>query len=254
MHQLTRIFVILGVLGQFVFGSTPSSTVQLAQAIQQGDLTRVKQLMKASNTIDQEMQVGGYSLITPLGLAVAANQLSIAKWLLQQGASWEEQVQDTGYVIDETVWAFAIRKGNPEMVTLFLSHGANPNNLGSFSDTPISYAIMFSTLQMVKLLESHGAKLSVKNMDSDNTQYIHIAASANNLPVAQYLLSKGADVNARTLSGFTPLHFAAGKGHMQMVQFLLQQGAKKDAKDFEGKTPRDWALEGNHTQVANLLK
>jgi ankyrin repeat protein len=51
----------------------------------------------------------------------------------------------------------------------------------------------------------------------------------------------GADVNAANSKAFTALHGAAYRGLDDVVQFLVQKGARLDAKDSEGRTPAVFA-------------
>jgi ankyrin repeat protein len=43
--------------------------------------------------------------------------------------------------------------------------------------------------------------------------------------VVQQLLGAGADTNAKTEDGWTPLHGASGNGHDKVVQLLIKAGA-----------------------------
>jgi hypothetical protein len=61
-------------------------------------------------------------------------------------------------------------------------------------------------------------------------------------PVAvRLLIAKGADVNAKGRSGWTPLHFAANGGHREVAKLLIAKGADLNAKTSDGVTPLDWA-------------
>ena len=51
------------------------------------------------------------------------------------------------------------------------------------------------------------------------------------------LISVGADVNARSTDGWTPLMFAARKSTPEIVQLLLEEGAELEARGREGWTP-----------------
>jgi ankyrin repeat protein len=55
--------------------------------------------------------------------------------------------------------------------------------------------------------------------------------------VAELLLTKGADINARNDDGWTPLHWAARNGCDQETEFLLGRNAAVDARDKDGNTP-----------------
>lgn len=44
------------------------------------------------------------------------------------------------------------------------------------------------------------------------------------------LVAKGADIQAKTRDGLTPLHCAARSGHDQVVDILLENGAFMHAK------------------------
>ena len=68
------------------------------------------------------------------------------------------------------------------------------------------------------------------------------------------LLDAGADIEAETSDGYTPLHWAARKGHVDIVAALLAAGADVQAKDNQGRTPRDLARANKHYKIANILK
>ena len=63
------------------------------------------------------------------------------------------------------------------------------------------------------------------------------AAEERALESAQVLLNLGADVNAATETGWTPLHAAAFVGADTLVEFLVENGAKLDVQNGCGQTP-----------------
>ena len=54
--------------------------------------------------------------------------------------------------------------------------------------------------------------------------------------------SCNADCNIHTYSGCTPLHVAAGRGQIELVAYLVSVGANPDACTDEGDTPLDLAV------------
>ncbi|MBX9744379.1 MAG: ankyrin repeat domain-containing protein [Chlamydiales bacterium] len=82
---------------------------------------------------------------------------------------------------------------------------------------------------------------------------LHHAISEGRFNEARSLIAAGANIEAETFDGVTPLHLAASfiaPGHVQMVEFLLEKGANPNAKDLEHKTPLHHV---NRLEVAKLL-
>ncbi len=65
------------------------------------------------------------------------------------------------------------------------------------------------------------------------------------------LLEKGADVNAKTDAGFTPLCDAAQFGHKEIVELIIAKGADVNAKRG---APLNAAIITKHTEIAELLR
>jgi ankyrin repeat protein len=80
---------------------------------------------------------------------------------------------------------------------------------------------------------------------------LHYAASKE---IAELLIAKGADLNAKDNNGWTPLHEAARKGHKEVVELLIAKGADLNAKDFGDTTPLDWAIHSEEIETADLLR
>ena len=68
------------------------------------------------------------------------------------------------------------------------------------------------------------------------------------------LISVGADVNARSTDGWTPLMFAARKSTPEIVQLLLEKGADVNARGIFGRTPLMFAARKSSTpEMVQLL-
>ena len=74
-----------------------------------------------------------------------------------------------------------------------------------------------------------------------NKTPLHYAAMGNSLCIGDLLISKGANINAKTKEGSynfgdkgskTPLHYAAEKNSTEIGELLISKGADINAKDM----------------------
>lgn len=59
------------------------------------------------------------------------------------------------------------------------------------------------------------------------------------------LLDAGAEINARTKDGQTPLMLAAQSAKLRLIKFLVEKGANTKLTDNKGKTVYDYALKAD---------
>jgi ankyrin repeat protein len=98
-----------------------------------------------------------------------------------------------------------------------------------------------------KFLVKNGNDVKAVDAESGYTM-LHTAANGYDIAIVKYLISKGADVNAKNNYGQTPLHLAAGSGHdwgVKVVKYLVSKGADVHAQDNSANTPLDQAKEWN---------
>jgi ankyrin repeat protein len=50
------------------------------------------------------------------------------------------------------------------------------------------------------------------------------------------------------------LHLAAEEGHKEIAELLIDKGANVNAKGLDGQTPLDWAMAGVKKETADLLR
>lgn len=86
---------------------------------------------------------------------------------------------------------------------------------------------------------------------------IHEAAAVGNLAsVSALLASDSRLVRAKTATLVTPLHYAAVRGHPAVAKLLLDAGADLEARTEDGRTPLQFAFENpeiNETDRAALV-
>jgi ankyrin repeat protein len=105
---------------------------------------------------------------------------------------------------------------------------------------------------ITKLLLEHGADVNAKTPDGDTP--LHYAAMHRNYEVVPLLISFGAKINAKGKGDWTPLHWAAMGTSLELVEILLAEGADINAKDKLGETPLDVAEDVDIIGLLNRYK
>lgn len=122
-------------------------------------------------------------------------------------------------------------------------------------DVSISDAVKAGALDKVKqMAEANPELLNFK--EQNGVTLLHLAVAHDRADVAEFLLSKGADVNAKTNSGKTSLHISAGNRNSTKAtaELLLAKGADANARDEATLTPLHYALAlGGSVAVGELL-
>ncbi|CAI9718982.1 E3 ubiquitin-protein ligase HACE1 isoform X1 [Octopus vulgaris] len=82
---------------------------------------------------------------------------------------------------------------------------------------------------------------------------LHIAANCGSYECLSLLLKKGATVNARDVSGCTPLHLAARNGKRKCLNKLLEHDADINIRNNEGLTTIHWLAVNGRTELLHDL-
>ena len=106
---------------------------------------------------------------------------------------------------------------------------------------------------MAAFFLSKGANVNAKSRGG--TTPLLVAAGHGHETVAKLLIKHGADVNARgTLYELAPLHVTCRNGHTRISKLLLDSGAEVNVRDAEGFTALDHAVKQGHGKIARLLR
>lgn len=143
-----------------------------------------------------------------------------------------------------------IKDGNLLEVRYDLEMGASA--AGDDTTSPLYLAIDRERPDIIGLLTANGADVNAKT--TRGTTPLHYACEhARSTAVVTVLIEAGADVNARDLAQRTPLHWAADSGATDLVDLLIERGADINAKDELLWTPLKLATMKNSTSVRDLL-
>ncbi len=112
-------------------------------------------------------------------------------------------------------------------------------------------AVWKEDISAVKELLAKGADPNAKS--AIGTSPLHGAAKKSEVEITRALIAQGADVNARDQSGLTPLMAAASANQIHNMEALLAAGARVDAKDDKGFTALMWAVVQGFPQGVEVL-
>lgn len=209
---------------------------------------------------------------TALNLAARNRRWNIVELLVNGGA-------DVNSADSEGLMPlhYAAKSGDNETVERLIAQGADVNAKDAHGDTPALLAAMWNRRDTVTLLVSKGADtsiqlaaylgdlaqvkgfldsgVSVNPQDGYTPTALHAAAIGDQKEVAEFLLSKGASVNAQPsiFGGATPLHFAVFAGSRDLAELLIGKDAEIEAKLKNGHTPLYYAAYRDEVDMARLL-
>lgn len=132
----------------------------------------------------------------------------------------------------------AVQKGTVDDVKYFIKEeGVDVDVKGKNDDTPLKTASWYGRVEIIEFLISSGANVNAKNKFGVTPLF-----DAANAEVVKALVSKGADVNAKLTNGSsqTPIHYAR---NAEVVKALISSGADANVKDTYGRPPLHLVLD-----------
>ncbi|MFA6187089.1 MAG: ankyrin repeat domain-containing protein [Phycisphaerae bacterium] len=90
-------------------------------------------------------------------------------------------------------------------------------------------------------------------VDIEKLPPLHKAAYGGHYQTSEQLIEQGANVNEKSINGWTPLHIAAIGGHRMLSELLLNKGADIKVIDDKGRTAAKLAEICGHNGLAEFL-
>jgi uncharacterized protein len=203
---------------------------------------------------------------TPLQWAVYEENVAEVRRLIKAGAN-VSLANNYG----ATPMGLAAEVGNTEIIKLLLDAGANADSPNADGQTALQQVARTGNVAAAELLVKHGAKVDAKEKWGGQTALMW--ASARRHPeMMQFLISKGADVNALSTDrdyqrhvtaegrpknldsgGFSPLLYAARENCFACVKVLLDSKADINLQDPDGVSPLMVAILNTNWDLAKQL-
>ncbi|RAP36170.1 hypothetical protein B1207_08425 [Legionella quinlivanii] len=189
--------------------------------------------------------------LTPLMLAVQHGKQEVMEALQLAGA-------DFNYALPNGLFPLfmAFQKNFRSLALWMMEHvpGLDLNQMIDSRMTSLHLAIQGGEIEAAKELVRRKARPDIRRK-SDGYTAFHCAASQGEVELLQIMLAANPDlaVDMPLESKKTALHLAAQAGQLAAVQFLIGKGALIDAQNLEGETPLVLAIKAGQLETAQWL-
>jgi ankyrin repeat protein len=162
----------------------------------------------------------------PLFVACKKGNVEIVEYFIEQcGADVEQkgvyEVPDDRSIHYVTpLWCASVA-GKLSVVKCLVKHGANVNSVSDTGSTPVRSACFMTHLDIVTYLVENGADILKPNYNGGTC----LINSVQSVPLCEFLLEHGADVNAQDIQFKTALHYAIQEHRFETTKLLLEHGA-----------------------------
>jgi ankyrin repeat protein len=157
---------------------------------------------------------------------------------------WEDY-EELVYAIERDKTKEAIRIFEQEMMTP--AEAVRPTG-----DNVMHVWAEFGRVELLSHFNKSGGELWSKNYADELP--IHLAAREGQIEVIGYILDNSPiPVDVQTIDGWTPFHYSVNNGYLAAVEFLISKGANINAIDKFGRTALHWAVRYNFKEIAEYL-
>jgi ankyrin repeat protein len=160
----------------------------------------------------------------------------------------------------------AVMRDDVGSIKVLLDHGADKNVRGPQGYGPLSLAIEEQDYEAAKALIDAGADTNAPAGDQRLTPLMIAVAETQAAPgamflpsstrpieIAEMLVQRGANVNARDKDGMTALMIAASHDNAPAIGLLLQSGADAGAKNNRGQTALNVAKLNDNQEAVQAI-
>lgn len=124
-----------------------------------------------------------------------------------------------------------------------------PDDRSVHSVTPLWCAAVSGKLSVIRCLAHHGADINAVS-DTGSTP-VRSACFMTHLEIVQFLVENGADIRKANYNGGTCLINSVQS--VQLCKFLLKHGADVNARDIQNKTALHYAIQEHRLETTKLL-
>ncbi|KAF4622733.1 hypothetical protein G7Y89_g14292 [Cudoniella acicularis] len=187
--------------------------------------------------------------LTPFHWAACENRVEICKEYLKLAKKHGKSL-NLEQSVGETPLGCALRRGHPETAKLLIEAGADVHHRNGIGHSPLMFAPFVKDHTVFRSIVEKGVDINVRD-HQDQITALHVAAAKKDLAGCKLLVARGADIDAQTKDGWSPLIVAVDYHATEVVEFLLSAGADPSLKGEFGMMIFEYAQ--NYAPVEKLL-
>lgn len=155
---------------------------------------------------------------------------------------------------NRTALDWATARSQLEDMTTLIQHGADVNNMDTTGRTPVLHAVDTHDVETLRtVLKAGGDPNPVYAKGMFRSSPLTAAGFAGMQDLLKTLLDFEANPNARNPEGLTALHSVARTHNTECALLLLEYGADLNATSTQGQTPMTVAITHNNHPVLRLF-
>ena len=208
------------------------------QAIEQGNLQRLRELLAENPSLAEARSAQGVSIVL---VARYAFQMELVELLLAH-----EPVLDafTCAALGRASELEALLEHDRGLAQAFQGDGF----------TALQLACFFGSPECARTLLERGAQIEAVSQNGMELRALHAAAASKRADIVELVLAHGAEPNLQQHGGWTALHAAVNNADEPVVRALVARGADANIANDFGKTALDLAREKQLDALVRLLE
>lgn len=211
-----------------------------------GDTLALDKHLSEGFDIEEDIKLGKYTRLSPLGLALIMENFDSIKWLVEKGANLN--------VKGNPSFLLAVRYCDEEVIRFLVEEGAKINVENAVKSEAFSQALYGHKYESLPLIHKLG-----HSVEKYGGEAFRSAVDDGNYEVLDFFIKNGVDINYNAPDSVypfkpTPLCVAARYVDLKMCKYLVENGADVTITEKDGMRPYSIAVEKGDEEMAEYFK
>ena len=222
------------------------SVPEIVSDIINGDTLALDKHLSEGFDIEEDIKLGKYTRLSPLGLALIMESFDSVKWLVEKGANLN--------VKGNPSFLLAVRYCDEEVIRYLVEEGAKINVVNAVKSEAFSQALYGHKYENLPLIHKLG-----HSVEKYGGEAFRNAVDDENYEVLDFFIKNGVDINYNAADSVypfkpTPLCVAARYVDLKMCRYLVENGADVTITEKDGMRPYSIAVEKGDEEMAEYFK